>query len=161
PPPPRPLRRQRHPRRRARPGLLRRGRGPRRDGRAQRRRGRRRLPRRRAGPARPGAALLPAARAGEGAMTPAVVRAVAALRRGARDAGAAGRAAARVRTWGAPPAGHTGLIDRARAEKGGVVVSVFVTPTQFGPREDLARSPRPLERALELCARHGVGVVFA
>jgi pantoate--beta-alanine ligase len=94
-------------------------------------------------------------------MRPAVVRAVAALRRTVADARAAGRSVGLVPTMGALHAGHAALIEQARAENGGVVVSVFVNPTQFGPDEDLSRYPRPFERDLEVCERRGVDVVFA
>jgi pantoate--beta-alanine ligase len=46
--------------------------------------------------------------------------------------------------------GHLSLIRRARDECDHVVVSLFVNPTQFGPREDLAKYPRDLDRDSQL-----------
>ena len=68
-----------------------------------------------------------------------------------------------VPTMGALHRGHAALIDRARAlagAKGTVVVSVFVNPTQFGPKEDLARYPRPFAADRKLCAEHGADLIF-
>jgi pantoate--beta-alanine ligase len=41
------------------------------------------------------------------------------------------------------------------------LVSIYVNPTQFGPKEDLARYPRPRHQDLALCRREGVDLVFA
>jgi pantoate--beta-alanine ligase len=46
--------------------------------------------------------------------------------------------------------GHLSLIRRARDECEHVVVSIFVNPTQFGPKEDLAKYPRDHERDFRL-----------
>jgi pantoate--beta-alanine ligase len=40
------------------------------------------------------------------------------------------------------------------------VVSIFVNPTQFGPKEDLAKYPRPFAQDLALCKREGVDLLF-
>jgi pantoate--beta-alanine ligase len=64
---------------------------------------------------------------------------------------------------GALHAGHLALVDRARREAGRdglVVVSVFVNPLQFGPKEDLSVYPRPWRRDLAACRAHGVDLVF-
>jgi pantoate--beta-alanine ligase len=66
-----------------------------------------------------------------------------------------------VPTMGALHAGHLELIRRARAECGQVVVTIYVNPTQFGPKEDLARYPRPRRDDLALCRKAGVDFVFA
>ncbi len=66
-----------------------------------------------------------------------------------------------VPTMGALHAGHAALIERARAENGSVVVSVFVNPLQFGPHEDLERYPRPLDHDLQLAERIGADLVWA
>jgi pantoate--beta-alanine ligase len=65
-----------------------------------------------------------------------------------------------VPTMGNLHEGHMRLVDAARGQCGYVVVSIFVNPTQFGPREDFAAYPRTPEPDLESCRRRGVDLVF-
>jgi len=69
-----------------------------------------------------------------------------------------------VPTMGYLHEGHLSLIRVARRHAGArgiVVVSIYVNPTQFGPREDFTRYPRDLQRDLNLCRSEDVNVVFA
>ncbi len=72
----------------------------------------------------------------------------------------AGQRVGLVPTMGALHAGHRSLIERARAENGFVAVTIFVNPTQFGPKEDLSRYPRPFAHDVELCTQAGVDLIF-
>jgi len=70
------------------------------------------------------------------------------------------RRIALVPTMGALHAGHASLLDEARERGDLLVASIFVNPMQFAAGEDLSRYPRTLDADLELCAQHGVDVVF-
>ncbi len=91
------------------------------------------------------------------------VTSLAAMQRMARRWKGQGTRIGFVPTMGYLHAGHLSLARRARqlvGKPGVVVVSIYVNPTQFGPREDLSRYPRDLRRDLQLCREAGVDVVF-
>ncbi len=89
-----------------------------------------------------------------------VVRSPGALRRWRSEAGAP---VVLVPTMGALHAGHERLVRRARrlaGEAGRVIVSIFVNPTQFGPKEDFSKYPRTLAADRVLCQRAGADLMF-
>src|SRR5580765_2622630 len=69
-----------------------------------------------------------------------------------------------VPTMGYLHEGHVSLVRRARklvGRRGRVIVSIYVNPTQFGPKEDLSRYPRDFPRDKKLCRAAGVDLIFA
>ena len=80
-------------------------------------------------------------------------RIIKSLRRSSRSIGL-------VPTMGALHSGHLSLIKQARQDNDVVVVSIFVNPAQFGPKEDLNKYPRTLKNDLALCRKAGVELVF-
>lgn len=66
-----------------------------------------------------------------------------------------------VPTMGALHEGHASLVRRAVSENDVCFVSVFVNPTQFNNKEDLAKYPRNLERDAKLLESLGAHFVFA
>ena len=74
---------------------------------------------------------------------------------------AKGRSIGLVPTMGALHEGHLSLIKKARAENGTVVVSIFVNPKQFGPKEDYLRYPRPFDKDRALSKKAKADYIFA
>jgi pantoate--beta-alanine ligase len=65
-----------------------------------------------------------------------------------------------VPTMGALHKGHLSLIRQAHKENDIVVVSIFVNPIQFGPKEDYRRYPRNLRLDAQLCRGEGADIIF-
>lgn len=90
---------------------------------------------------------------------PVVVRTRDELR--AARAALPGKEIAVVMTMGALHEGHATLIQQAREGADHVIVTIFLNPLQFGPKEDLSRYPRTFDADLEICRRDGADIVFA
>ena len=65
-----------------------------------------------------------------------------------------------VPTMGYLHQGHQSLMEKAVEENDKVVVSIFVNPLQFGPKEDLAIYPRDFHRDKEICEYVGADLIF-
>jgi pantoate--beta-alanine ligase len=79
----------------------------------------------------------------------------------AKEARRTGKRVGFVPTMGALHAGHLSLVSAGRTQTDILVTSVFVNPTQFGPKEDFGKYPRTFEKDSALLAAEGVDCLFA
>lgn len=90
-----------------------------------------------------------------------VVTTVEVLKQALADERQSGKTIGLVPTMGALHEGHASLVRRSVSENGCTVVSVFVNPTQFNDKNDLANYPRTLDADCALLERLGASLVFA
>lgn len=74
---------------------------------------------------------------------------------------AEGKSVVLVPTMGCLHQGHMELLKKGRGLGHALVMSIFVNPIQFGPKEDYNAYPRDLERDLKIAGEVGVDAVFA
>ena len=74
---------------------------------------------------------------------------------------AQGKKVGLIPTMGALHVGHASLVKRSVSENGVTVVSVFVNPTQFNDKNDLAKYPRTLDADCRLLEDCGAAFAFA
>ncbi len=90
-----------------------------------------------------------------------VVTTISELRALLSAARAEGKTVGLVPTMGALHEGHASLVRRSVDECDVTVVSIFLNPTQFNDKQDLARYPRTLEADCELLRSCGADIAFA
>ncbi|HLJ29922.1 MAG TPA: pantoate--beta-alanine ligase [Candidatus Angelobacter sp.] len=77
-----------------------------------------------------------------------------------KEARRSGRRIGLAPTMGALHEGHLSLVRAAQTQSDLVVVSIFVNPMQFGPKEDFSKYPRTLEKDSALLQAERVDVAF-
>lgn len=71
-----------------------------------------------------------------------------------------GKAIGFVPTMGFLHEGHASLLRRSKKDNDITILSIFVNPRQFGPKEDLKNYPRDIKKDEKLAKRENVDIIF-
>ncbi|HEB35233.1 hypothetical protein LCGC14_0841840 [marine sediment metagenome] len=89
-----------------------------------------------------------------------VIKKIDEMRSAVSDIKSRGMSIGFVPTMGYLHEGHLSLVRESLRKADVTVVSIFVNPAQFGPREDFKEYPRDLNRDSEVLEREGVDYLF-
>ncbi len=89
-----------------------------------------------------------------------LVKKIKTMQRLVRELHRKGKTIGFVPTMGCLHKGHLSLAQQAKKDADVVVMSIYVNPLQFGPREDFRRYPRDLPRDMKLARGAGVDIIF-
>jgi len=90
----------------------------------------------------------------------ALIKSVAAMKTFSDALRKKGRTIGLVPTMGYLHEGHLSLVKEAKKRNDAVIVSIFVNPAQFGPKEDLKKYPRDLKKDMKLLSKLNISAVF-
>jgi pantoate--beta-alanine ligase len=94
-------------------------------------------------------------------MSVRIVRSPKTMQRISRELKRTGKTIGLVPTMGYLHEGHLSLVRIATGRSDVLVVSIFVNPTQFGPKEDFESYPRDFKRDRLLLEEEGCDIIFA
>lgn len=89
-----------------------------------------------------------------------IIRSITKMQASSRHLSKKGKSIALVPTMGYLHKGHSALIKLAREEADVVIVTIFVNPAQFGPKEDFKKYPRDEKGDLKKIKAAGGNIVF-
>ncbi len=89
-----------------------------------------------------------------------IVRTIAEMKKLVRELKSQKKRIGLVPTMGSLHEGHLSLVRKSLQESDVTVVSIFVNPTQFGPKEDFKQYPRDLDRDTQILEEIGVEIIF-
>jgi len=89
-----------------------------------------------------------------------IIRSVRKMQQYATQVKSSGKTIGFVPTMGYLHKGHLSLVRQARKDTDVVVMSMFVNPIQFGPKEDFKKYPRDLKTDSAQAGAAGVDIIF-
>ena len=89
-----------------------------------------------------------------------IIRSIKAMQDFSKKAHKSGKIIGFVPTMGALHEGHLSLLRKSKKENDITVLSIFVNPTQFGPKEDFKKYPRPFKKDKRFAKKENIDIMF-